>query len=69
VLPAHFPDWRSFDFALGDEVAEYRRFQDAEPDPQPNADEYDAQCKWDAPAPSEKGITGHLAEHENGKVC
>ena len=44
------------DFALGDEVTKYRRFQNAEPDPQPNADEYDAQCKWDSPAPGEKGI-------------
>ena len=53
---------------LGSKPPKYWCFEDAEPNPQADADEYDAQREWDAPAPHQKRIARHPAKEEHCKI-
>src|SRR5262249_36295282 len=43
-------------------------YRDSKRKQKANTNKHDAECKWDAPAPAQKGIARDLAEDENGKV-
>src|SRR5215510_7645797 len=64
----HLQYRRALDLALGQQFGEYRRFENAEPDIKPHADEDETQEERYPPAPGEELLAGHLAEREHGEV-
>jgi len=51
-----------------DYLAEDRRLEDAEPDPQPNSHHDEAQPERDAPSPAQELIPRHLTERQDREV-
>ena len=59
----------AFSISVGfDQLAEYRRLQDAEPDPQADADQHDRNRKRHPPAPGQELIAGPGAEGEHREI-
>ncbi len=68
LLAAHFDDRRPLDLLFVDKIAEHRRLQDAQPDPQADADQHDRKREWDAPAPDQELIARPVAEDQHREI-
>jgi len=63
-----FKHWRLLDPAGRDQPGKHRRLENAEADPQSDADQHDREQERHAPAPAQELIAGHRAECQHGEI-
>src|SRR5262249_21212557 len=68
VIADHGRDWSAFDAITGLQAGKRRRFENAEPDVEPDADQHDAECKGQPPTPDQEFVAGDLAEGEYREI-
>src|SRR5215469_7766026 len=68
LLVDDFDDGSPLDSALIQELLEHRRLEDAESNPEANADENDRKRKWNSPAPGNELIAIPRTESKNRQI-
>src|SRR5712671_6930872 len=68
LLSDNLDDWRLLDLLVVQERLEHRRLENAEANPQADADQNDRQREGNAPAPGGELIARQLAEGEHREI-